>query len=173
MPEIPEDNPLPEPPLLTEAAPRRPRPGKTKWLAFAVIALVLAAVVFVYQYEPVANKQFYPQCGFKRMTGLDCPGCGGLRSVHAITNGRPVAAFRNHPALVLSLPILVFMFGLWLREWRQTGELPIPLASTSCNRPLIWIAVLFVAIGVIRLIPVKPFSWLATPPIHTEQPGAK
>jgi hypothetical protein len=173
MPEMPEDTPQPEPPFLTESAPRRPRPDKAKWLAFAVIALVLAAVVFVFLYEPVKNKQYYPQCGFKRVTGLDCPGCGGLRSVHAITNGRPVAAFRNHPALVLSLPILVYIFGLWVREWRQTGVLPIPLASTSSNRPLIWIAVLFVSVGVIRLIPVKPFSWLATPPIKTEQPAAK
>ena len=153
------------------AAP--PRPGKAKWLALAVIVGVLAAVVLVYLYEPVSNKQYYPQCGFKRMTGLDCPGCGGLRSVHAITHGRPVAAFRNHPALVLSLPILIYLFVLWLREWRQTGELPIPLASTSCNRPLIWIAALFIAVGVIRLIPVKPFSWLATPPTNTEQPAAK
>ena len=173
MPEMPENTPQSEPPLLTEAGPPPPGPGKANWLAFAVIALVLVAVAFVSLYEPVKNKQYYPQCGFKRVTGLDCPGCGGLRSVHAMTNGRPVTAFRNHPALILSLPILVYIFVLWLREWRQTGMLPIPLASTNSNRPLIWIAVLFVAVGVIRLIPVKPFSWLATPPINTEQPAAK
>ena len=173
MPEMPENTPQSEPPLLTEAGPPPPSPGKANWLAFAVIALVLVAVAFVSLYEPVKNKQYYPQCGFKRVTTLDCPGCGGLRSVHAVTNGRPVAAFRNHPALILSLPILVYIFVLWLREWRQTGKLPIPLASPSSNRPLIWIAALFITVGVIRLIPIKPFSWLATPPINTEQPAAK
>ena len=127
--------------------------------------MVLAAVVFVYLYEPVSNQQYYPQCGFKLATGLDCPGCGGLRSVHAITHGRPIAAFRFHPAVLLSVPFAVYLFGLWLREWRRHGEMPVPLAQAECNQPLIWIAVIFIALGVVRNIPVKPFSWLASPPV--------
>ena len=134
---------------------------------------VLAAVVFVYLYEPVSNQQYYPQCGFKLATGLDCPGCGGLRSVHAITHGRPIAAFRFHPAVLLSVPFAVYLFGLWLREWRRTGAPPVPLTQSSANRPLLWIAVIFVAVGVIRLIPAKPFSYLATPSVPAGEPASK
>ena len=124
---------------------------------------MLAAVFFVAQYEPVANKQYYPQCGFKKATGYDCPGCGGLRATHAFTHGRVIEAFRFHPGFVLSLPIVVYLFVLWIREWRCIGEMPVPLVQPECNLPLIWIAVLFLSLGIVRNIPTPPFTWLTSP----------
>jgi len=168
MPEEPAPPKLSEPPVLEEAETSSPSTG-ARWAAMFVVVLLLAAVVFVYLHEPVANKQYFPQCGFKRLTGVDCPGCGGLRSVHALTNGRIVEALRFHAGLVLSVPIVIYLIILWGREWRATGVMPIPLAHESTNRPLIWIAVIFISIGVLRMIPAKPFSLLATP----EVPGEK
>jgi len=96
---------------------------------------------------------------------LDCPGCGGLRATHALTHGRLLAAFQFHPGYILSLPIFGFLIFLWLREWRRRGKMPVPLAQAECNQPLVWIAVIFIALGVVRNIPVKPFNWLASPPV--------
>jgi|TARA_B100000959_G_scaffold284042_1_gene354532 hypothetical protein len=163
-----------EPPLLTECPPTLPpkRKGWWKVLPALVIALVIAAVIFISQYEPVANKQYYPQCGFKKATGYDCPGCGGLRATHAITRGNIAGAFHFHPGFVLSLPIVGYLLVLWIREWRRTSEMPFPLTQPECNRPLTWIAILFVSLGILRNIPVKPFTWLATPPIEAKNPDS-
>ena len=164
---MPEEPAQPEPPVLSGGTP--PLSGWSRWVALALVTGGLVAVVLVHFYEPVANRGLYPQCGFKQATGLDCPGCGGLRSVHALTHGRLGESFRFHPAIFLSLPLLGWLGVQWLREWRRTGVLPVPLAHPSANRPLIWIAVVFISVGVARLIPAKPFSYLATPPV----PAAK
>lgn len=152
-----------EPPILDPApvAPRA-RPWTKALVALAFIAVV-AALVFVHRHEPVANPQYFPQCGFKKATGLDCPGCGGLRATHALTHGRLLAAFQFHPGYILSLPIAGYLIFLWGRRWHHTGAMPVPLAQAECNRPLVWIAVVFLALGVLRNIPVAPFSWLAAP----------
>lgn len=152
--------PILEPPVVPVVAPRK---GWWKLLPFAVVAILIGAVIFVARYEPVANKQYYPQCGFKQATGLDCPGCGGLRATHAITRGRIIEAARFHPGFVLSLPIIAYLGVAWLREWRRIGEMPVPLGQPECNRPLMWVAILLVTLGMLRNIPTPPFSWLAIP----------
>lgn len=139
--------------------------GWWKLLPPAAVLAIVGAICFVSQYEPVTNKRYYPQCQFKQTTGWDCPGCGGLRATHAITNGRIAEAFRFHPGYVLSLPILGYLFVLWVLEWRRTGQMPTPLTQPECNRPLIMIAVLFIFFGIVRNIPTKPFSYLKIPAI--------
>src|SRR5689334_25389377 len=42
---------------------------------------------------------FYPQCVFKQATGLDCPGCGATRAMHALLHGRVGEAFRYNAML--------------------------------------------------------------------------
>ena len=49
---------------------------------------------------------FYPRCLFHALTGLDCPGCGGLRSVQSLLHGDFAAAFRFNPLLYLLAPAL-------------------------------------------------------------------
>ena len=165
-----------EPPILeTPPTPlnTRPRSGWWKLLPVALIGGLGFLLYFISQNEPVSKKAYYPQCGFKQWTGYDCPGCGGLRATHAITHGRVLQAFRFHPGFVLSLPILAYLIGLWLREWRRLGHMPVPLAQPECNRPLTWIAILFISLGLIRNIPVPPFSWLATPPVPAPSADAE
>lgn len=156
-----------EPPIIEPPKPAIPpkRKGWWKLLPPVVVVALVAGVYFVAQYEPVANKRYYPQCQFKQKTGLDCPGCGGLRATHAITNGRIMEAFRFHPGFVLSLPILGYLFVLWIGEWRRIGEMPVPFVQPECNRPLIVVAVLFISFGIVRNIPIKPFSNLKIPPV--------
>ena len=56
-------------PLLRGAAAQR----LVEILPILALTAFVSAVVFVARYEPVANKQYYPQCGFKETTGFDCP----------------------------------------------------------------------------------------------------
>ncbi len=157
-----------EPPIIDRPSQVIGAEKKRWWKLIPPLAVIIlvSLVVFIAQYEPVANQQYYPQCGFKKATGYDCPGCGGLRATHAIANGRVIKAFRFHPGFVLSLPIVGYLFILWVRDWQRTGEMPVPLVQPECNLPLIWIAVLFLSLGIARNIPTAPFTWLTIPAIE-------
>ncbi|GAA3147131.1 DUF2752 domain-containing protein [Nonomuraea salmonea] len=68
-------------------------------------AFVVAAVV-----DP-NEPGHYPTCPFLWVTGLYCPGCGTLRTMHALAHLDPVAALGLNPLLVVMLPILLFWWG--------------------------------------------------------------
>ncbi len=67
---------------------------------FAVIGLFM---VF-YFFEPTADS-FYPKCPFHSLTGLQCPGCGTLRGLHALSHGHLIEAFRLNALMVIALLI--------------------------------------------------------------------
>ncbi len=56
----------------------------------------------------------YPVCPFKALTGLDCPFCGGLRSVHALVRGHVLRAADHNLLFVLSVPFLATAWIVWL-----------------------------------------------------------
>jgi hypothetical protein len=62
----------------------------------------------------------YPLCPTQALLGVDCPGCGGLRCVHALTRGDVVGALdHNALAVLVLLPLAVITWALWFRrEWR-------------------------------------------------------
>ena len=73
------------------------------WLGLAAAGLVL------FVFNP-ANFHFFPQCPFRTLTGLQCPGCGSTRAFHQLLHLHPVAAFKLNPLMVLTLPFIVYGF---------------------------------------------------------------
>jgi len=49
-----------------------------------------------------------PRCFFKRITGFDCPGCGGSHAVWALLNGHPIKSFLYHPAVMTAVLIAIY-----------------------------------------------------------------
>ncbi len=80
-----------------------------KILAAAVIILIVAALVLLYLYDPM-QVSFYPRCPSKTLCGYDCPGCGSLRAIHALTHGDLVAAWNFNPALFFAIPLAIIFF---------------------------------------------------------------
>lgn len=77
-----------------------------------------AAVAFVALVDP-NEPGHYPPCPFLALTGLYCPGCGGLRAVHALAHGDLVAALGLNPFVVVMFPVVVLLWGRWaVRAWR-------------------------------------------------------
>lgn len=81
-------------------------------IASAAIVILIGGWV-LYTFPPVTSG-FYPQCAFKQATGLDCPGCGTTRALHALLHGRVVEAFLFNPFIfaimsgfVIATPSLV------------------------------------------------------------------
>lgn len=109
-------------------ARRRPR-----WLAPAGVGVAagLAGLYTLWQ-DPNTAGGIFPQCPLKQVTGLDCPGCGGLRATHALLHGDIAGAFGHNVVITLLLPVAVGLWALWLGRslgWRvpKLPTVPKPL----------------------------------------------
>ena len=121
-------------------------------LVFFVAAI---AVVFVY---PPAQFNFYPKCMMFQWTGLLCPGCGGTRALHELTHGRFFDAIRMNALVVLLMPVLLVAL-VWQFFFLDRTK---PFFHLVTGPKTAWtIAILVIGFGVLRNIPVAPFSWLA------------
>ena len=62
-----------------------------------------------------------PQCLFRRLTGLSCPGCGSQRVAHALLHGDLAGAFRANALLVAAIPALAWLAWLETQRLRRPG----------------------------------------------------
>ncbi|MFC9974073.1 DUF2752 domain-containing protein [Spirillospora sp. NPDC127200] len=93
--------------------PRAPARDVRALLAPAgVLVAVAAAVALVASVDP-HEPGHYPACPFLAISGLYCPGCGGLRMVNSLVHGQVGAAFGSNPYLFLLLPVAVWGWGSW------------------------------------------------------------
>ncbi|MEO5877401.1 MAG: DUF2752 domain-containing protein [Streptosporangiaceae bacterium] len=113
------------------------------------LAGVTAGFLLVGMIDP--NEQgHYPTCPLLAMTGVFCPGCGGLRMAHAIAHGQfGEAAGLNLLAFAL-LPVAAFV---WVR-WTISVARGRPL-ETRLTHPLVIgaFAALIVIFWVVRNLP--------------------
>lgn len=114
---------------------RGPRFGHVALLVICAAVVVAAAtmtptdtVVSVFGYEiPIL-------CGFRRLTGIPCPGCGLTRSFVYLAHGHPIDAFRMN---VFGPFVFAFVAGhvpfrAWLL-WR--GDTRVKRPASSERRP--------------------------------------
>jgi hypothetical protein len=97
----------------------------SRWRVAALAAGMLAAigaVAVLFLFDP-STAGFYPVCQLHELTGLQCPGCGGLRALHQLSHGRFAAAWRLNPFVPLLLPVVIWLglreivFVLTGRQW--------------------------------------------------------
>lgn len=123
-----------------------------------------AAVAFVGAVDP-NEPGHYPTCPFLLLTGLYCPGCGGLRTVYALVHGDPVTALGLNPFVVLVIPVLVVLWGRWaLRAWSgggPTGKSGRAPAGKSIHPAYVWL--LLALMGVFWIVRNLPFGEFLAP----------
>nr|AAS87345.1 hypothetical protein [uncultured Gammaproteobacteria bacterium] len=120
------------------------------WLVSGVGLLVALGVLF--WFNP-AQHSFYPFCAFHRLTGWQCPGCGGLRAVHHLLHGEVVTAFRFNQLVVLALPCVAwFTVRRWLRG-PQRGKY-----SHQAQARWAWFALgILIVFWIVRNLPLEFF----------------
>jgi hypothetical protein len=102
-----------------------------------------------------ADSTSIPLCPLKALTGLDCPMCGALRAVSALTRLRVSEAFDHNLLFTAAVPLLVVGWVYWLvTSARGDGRRPLPAWAT------ITAVVVLVAFAVVRNLPF--FPWLAS-----------
>ena len=88
---------------------------------------VVAAASILYFFAP-DQYHFYPRCMFYAITGLQCPGCGGLRAAHHLLHGDLAGAWRLNPLLVGLLPlapVLLAWFAVKRESWTSFALKPV------------------------------------------------
>lgn len=99
--------------------------------------------------------QFWPRCPIYSLTGIYCPGCGGLRATWDLLHGNIQAAV-NQNALIFAIPLFVLTGFVVQWDAKKTGRkwpTIVLLAVTAV-----------VAIGFTWLRNL-PGSWLAPDPL--------
>jgi Protein of unknown function (DUF2752) len=128
------------------------------WLAPVALGLVaLAGCAYLGAENPNDPGSLLPRCPTKMLTGLDCPACGGLRCVRALTTGQWSAAVHANLFLLVLLPIAVVVWLRWLVA-AATGASYRPALSKRASFALLVVAVLWM---VVRNLPFWPLHPLA------------
>ena len=122
-------------------------------LTFAGVA---AATVALHFRDPHVTHS-WGVCPLYALTGIYCPGCGGLRAVNDLTRGQVGAAASSNLAFVVILPFLLVGLGVWtVSRWRGT---PVHVSS-NVIRPIAFTGLaLLLVFTVLRNLSIG--SWLA------------
>lgn len=73
------------------------------WTAAIVF---VAAAVFIFATTDPEKRVLFPKCPFHALTGLQCPGCGSQRAIHALLHGQIAKAIGYNGLLVASIPVI-------------------------------------------------------------------
>ena len=124
-------------------------------------AAVLAATAVLAVGNP--NTTHVPLCPLKAVTGLDCPLCGSLRAVHALTRGDVAGAANHNLLFTVSAPFLVLAWAWWLLDSLDQRPPGTPLVEAYRRHATLlrWVAVaVLVTFAVARNLP--SMSWLGS-----------
>jgi len=135
---------------------RKAEPGE--WFEASVVcAVIIGAAALLYAVDPARSLLFLP-CPFHAFTRLYCPGCGSLRATHHLLHGRVGTALGLNPLMVLAAPFAAYATASYVLRCFTGRSLPAPRWRPWWSWAILGIVV---AHGVLRNIPVEPFSWLA------------
>ncbi|WP_327182515.1 DUF2752 domain-containing protein [Streptomyces sp. NBC_01334] len=134
-----------------------PTPPGTVLGRLAVPAGILTAVVGAFAYVGTVDPNepgHYPVCPLLRLTGLYCPGCGGLRSAHAFVHGDLAAALHDNALAVVGYLGFAVVWTVWVV--RAVRGRPARVQPTSVQ---LWTLGAFVLVfTVVRNLPFG--GWL-------------
>ncbi|MGH3425367.1 MAG: DUF2752 domain-containing protein [Nocardioidaceae bacterium] len=128
-------------------------------LPVLVGAAGLAATVLLHFRDPHAYGS-YGLCPFHFLTGLWCPGCGGLRAVNDLTGLDVGAAVSSNVLAVVLVAGLGMAYLLWLpRRWRGDHRPLVRPGPRAVNRTVTLAVAAIVVFTVVRNTPWG--TWLA------------
>lgn len=139
------------------ASPLIGRPWAHAQAAPLATGALAAAACFVLAVRDPNQPGSYGYCPFKAVTGLDCPGCGTLRAVHALTRGNLGQAAGLNVLSVVMLPVVLVAWIGWMRAGWTGGDHPGVVLPAPLVRGLPWLVGAF---WVLRNLPFAPFSTL-------------
>jgi hypothetical protein len=137
------------------ARPSKPAGWRAKSAPLLAAAAGIGAVALLHFRDPHVDGS-YGYCPVYALTGIYCPGCGGMRAVHNLTDGRIIDSLHSNLIAIPLLATFAIFVGMWtVRAWRGQ-RMTIPQVS----RPLL--LVLLVVIIIYSVLRNTPWgTWLA------------
>jgi hypothetical protein len=134
-------------------------------------ALLAAGAALVAANDPSATGSRFPACTFRTWTGLWCPGCGLTRATHELFQGNIGAALGHNLFVPIALVGIVLAWWAWFASAWGVRFMPQPIVGfvgtpgssrrRRSDRALWSLFALLMLYGVLRNIPVEPFTALA------------
>ena len=138
------------------AAPLTLRPRSERIRGPLLAAGALAAATLALHVRDPHVSHSWGVCPLYALTGIYCPGCGGLRGVNDLTDGHVAQAASGNLLLVLAIPFAAVFFARWTYgAWTGREVRAVPAVPKAVTTGLI---VLVVAFTLARNL---PGSWLA------------
>lgn len=129
---------------------------------YGLIILLFTAVpamVLLYFFVYPLYGEYFPKCLLYTFTGLYCPGCGSQRAIVAFLHGDILAALHDNLLAVLALLFLIYCFTISSINFISNRNLKTKIVySPSFVKAIFILVVIF---GILRNIPVYPFTLLA------------
>ncbi len=125
-------------------------------LLLGAAAVFAAGALYLYFHDPY---QYPLPCIIKLLTGLYCPGCGAGRACFSILHGKFFDAFCYNPLLVILLPFAGGYIAARGIDWAVTGGNHID--GKISIKLLLAVLIIILVYGILRNIPIFPFSLLA------------
>lgn len=85
------------------------------WRAVLFFGVVGFMLIAAYLLRETGGVGWMPGCWFRKVTDLECPGCGMTRGTHALLNGRWIEAFGFNPVGMILLPVA--LVGVGIESW--------------------------------------------------------
>jgi len=83
-----------------------------------LVSLVVLALAFVaYKLRQDGGAGWMPGCFFRKLTGLECPGCGMTRATYAVLHGHFMEAFRLNPVGFILFPLAMIGLSFEVLGW--------------------------------------------------------
>ncbi len=102
-----------------------------KFQGTAVITAAVFFVVILFFWNP-AVLNYYPPCLFETVTGLLCPGCGGMRGTHQLLHFNFWEAYTLNPLVYVSTPLIIYSIVYYLALVVFNKQLPkVPVNSKT------------------------------------------
>ncbi|MEV1021517.1 DUF2752 domain-containing protein [Streptomyces sp. NPDC050264] len=130
------------------------RPGPLRRIAvpLGILGGVAAAFAYVGAVDP-NEAGHYPACPLLRATGVYCPGCGGLRSAHALVHGDLSGALGANALAVAGYAVFAVVWVVWAARAARGRPLGLGL-----GRAHLWaLGAVVLAFTVVRNLPLGGF----------------
>lgn len=106
--------------------------------------------------DPETSGGVIPPCPTKALLGINCPGCGAMRMIQCLTQGRLIDALRYNAIGLVFVFVLLWSLAAWLA--RTLGkDVPDLLAWRFAPH---MVGVITMVWFIIRLLPFEPFMHL-------------
>lgn len=117
-----------------------------KTLSIVSFGIFGLAIRYFYLNNPADNATPFIVCMSKRLTNIDCPGCGGQRAFHQLLHGNFIEAGKLNIFIYFFAPLLTYIF---LSFALKPFNISLPDIDIS-TKGLILILLLFLLFTILR-----------------------